>query len=237
MTPRDLITGSLRLIGVVASGETPPASELTDGMSALNDMLDSWSVEGLIVYKTTRESFALVANQAQYTMGTSGTPDFSSARPVDIEDAAIELTTSSPTVEVPMDILNDHQWAAEKIKGTTSTIPTKLHPQGTYPNETFDIWPVPQTNYNLILYTKKPLTTFTSLSTAISVPPGYQRAMRYNLAIELAPEYGKEPSQTVLDIADKSRRWVKRQNSKPRYLEMDAGAGGRGKRFNILSGE
>ena len=37
-------------------------------------------------------------------------------------------------------------------------------------------------------------------------PNGYARAMQYDLALELAPQYGVEPSQTIMRIADESKR-------------------------------
>jgi hypothetical protein len=46
-TARDLITMSLRSIGVLHSGETPSAEEANDGLVTLNQMLNSWLYEGI----------------------------------------------------------------------------------------------------------------------------------------------------------------------------------------------
>lgn len=46
-TARDLITMSLRSIGVLHSGETPSAEEANDGLATLNQMLNSWLYEGI----------------------------------------------------------------------------------------------------------------------------------------------------------------------------------------------
>jgi hypothetical protein len=61
--------------------------------------------------------------------------------------------------------------------------------------------------------------------------------LRYNLAIELAPEYGKEPSETTLGIAIQSKAKIKRMNSKPLYLKTDSALQTRGHVFNWLTGE
>ena len=83
MTGRDLVSASLRLIGVVASGETPASSEATDGLSALNLLISSWSTDGLLIYAITAETpLTLTAGDGSYTMGTSG--DFTN-RPQDQE--------------------------------------------------------------------------------------------------------------------------------------------------------
>jgi hypothetical protein len=48
-TVRDRIKRAMRLIGAAATGETPSADELADGLTALNAMLSSWSLESLLV--------------------------------------------------------------------------------------------------------------------------------------------------------------------------------------------
>jgi hypothetical protein len=50
MTGRDLISASLRLIGAIAPGESPEASEASDALGTVNRMLDSWANEPLMLY-------------------------------------------------------------------------------------------------------------------------------------------------------------------------------------------
>lgn len=52
-TARDLITMSLRSIGVLHSGETPSAEEADDALDTLNQMLSSWLYEGIDLEYTT----------------------------------------------------------------------------------------------------------------------------------------------------------------------------------------
>lgn len=42
----DILTRSLRLIGVLAEGTTPNAGQSTDGIAALDAMLATWEAEG-----------------------------------------------------------------------------------------------------------------------------------------------------------------------------------------------
>lgn len=236
MTARDLITGSLRIVGALANGEAPSASELQDGISALNDLLDSWSAQSLAVNARVRESFALLIGKQSYTMGAAG--DFNTSRPLEIEQATIEVTSASPSVEVPLAMLNDQEWADELVKGVSSAIPTKLHMQGTSPLETLDLWPIPAAVFNIILYSRKPLAQVANGNTAFTLPPGYNRALRYNLAAEIAGEYGRTISPKDQSIADDAFAIIKRQNTKPAYLKTETAAlGSQGKRFNILTGD
>lgn len=233
-TVRDLINGSLRLINVLADGETATASQHSDALSVLNQMIESWSIENLIIFFTTREEFTLTPSDGSYTIGSSG--DFNTTRPIDIESAMLEDQSVSPTVEYPLELITSRQWAEIDIKDLESPLPIKLYYDPTFPLATLKLWPIPSTAHKLVLYSKKALTEFASINTAISLPPGYWKALRFNLADELAPEYGKEASATVKTIASEAKANIKRKNIKPIYLKTDMATTGN-RPFNIYTGE
>lgn len=234
-TVRDLIAGSMRLIGAIATGETPAASEQADGLVALNDMLDSWSTEGLTVFDKVREEFSLVANQASYTMGVAG--NFNTSRPLRIENAGLILETSTPEVETPIRIINQDEWAAISQKDLTSDYPTRLYIEWANPLAVLFPWPVPTAANSLALYSWKPLTAFAGVATSVAFPPGYAKALRYCLALELAPEFGKQIDPAVVQQAMDSKENIKRMNIKPNYLSCDPGTLNNREFFNILTGE
>ncbi len=70
--PIDIISGALRSIGALAAGETVDAVTASDAFGMLNDMLDMWSNESLMVYYSTEVIFPLVQSQYQYTIGPGG---------------------------------------------------------------------------------------------------------------------------------------------------------------------
>lgn len=221
-TARDLIKASFQLLGILAAGESPQADEAKDALATMRRMLDSWSIERLMVYASARESFPLAGGQASYTMGLDVTADFNTARAVEIVDARIVVTGSNPPLEIPMDILNDHEWANVMQKSTPGSFPTKLHPNGTYPLDTLDVWPVPSSGCSIVLYSKKPLSAVTSLDTVIVLPPGYEDTIVTNLAVKIAPIYGRAVTQDLMSQAMDAKGNVKRQNIKPEYLECDS---------------
>ena len=51
-TVQDIVTGALRKCGVLRKGETPEASESSDALILLNDMIGSWSLESLLMIQT-----------------------------------------------------------------------------------------------------------------------------------------------------------------------------------------
>lgn len=233
MTGRDLVTASLRLFGAVAPGETIAASEATDGLASINRMIDSWSNESLLIYSRVREEFTLTPNDQSYTIGLTG--DFVTSRPMLIDEALIRDETASPALETKLNILSLSEWASIEQKASISAIPTDIYIEGTYPNETINLYPMPSTAYKLVIFSAKPINTITTLDTVLSLPPGYQRALVYNGAIELAPEYGKSVSAEIVKAAEESKSSIKRMNSKPSYLTADK-ALTNNSGFNFISG-
>ena len=68
---------------------------------------------------------------------------------------------------------------------------------------------------------------------ALALPPGYERAIKFNLAEELAPEYGTELLPGAIKIANESKKNVIRINSQPVVAQIDPGITGTGDRYNI----
>lgn len=235
MTARDLITKSLKLIGVLSGNEAPSANEASDALSSLNDMLDLWSTQSLLIYAKTQEVFPLVASQQSYTMGPGG--NFNTTRPQRIEEASLRINGTT-TNDLPVEIITQAQWANITVKSVTSSIPTKLFEQNTYPLDTIYLWPVPSDlSKSLVLWSWKPLTNFATLDTVVNLPPGYNKTLKYNLGVELAPEYGKQVDPVIIAQAVGSKDDIKRMNSKTILLSQDASVVGHRKAFNYLTGE
>lgn len=212
-TVRDLIKGSLRLIGAIASGETPRADEQADALFVLNDMIESWSTEGLVLRRNTRETYTATGGVQTFTMGTGG--NFNTTRPIALERAAVMQND----IEVPLEILNIDEWADIANKSQTSTYPIKIYEDNNFPLNNVSLWPIPSANVQLVLYSWKPLSRFSSVNDTIQLPPGFQRALRYNLAVELAPEYEKSAAAEVVAIASESKANIKKTNTKPIYMD------------------
>lgn len=234
-TALDLVTTSLQLLGVVASGEPVSAGEANDGMKALNRMLDSWTNESLMIPSKVREVFALVASQQTYTWGAGG--NWNSARPQRIEQALCQIVGTTPLLELPCDILNQAQYANVRIKATPSVFPTAIYNDDANPLANINVWPVPTAVNNMVFYSWKPLADLATLTTALSLPPGFEDAIMYNLAIRLAPMFGKPISMEVAGIAAESKANVKRMNTKKRYLGVDPALTTRSSRWNWRTGD
>lgn len=233
-TAADIIKGGLRDIGAIAAGETPSAAEISDGLESLNEMMNSWSAEGLALHVETREELTLVASQQSYTIGSGA--DFDTTRPEFVKGAGIK--ESGNDTEFMISVLqNMEEWQRISDKSTTSNIPTKLWYNPTYPNGTVNLWPIPDAANTLVLYSEKPLTTFALSTTDFSFPPGWFRALRKNLAVEMAPEYGVSVSGSLQKQADDSYANIVRSATKPVLMRNDAFGLTGHKSFNWKTGE
>lgn len=233
-TVADLISSSLRILGVLASEETPAAQEQTDAFNALNDMLASWANERLTLFATSRDTYPLTPGLNPHTIGIEGSPTFSATRPIRIDRASI-LLASSPNSELPVEIVDDGGWQILQGKATRG-IPAFLWPETKYPLINLWLNPIPVEADTLVLYTWQQLTPFPSVTTVVDLPPGYSKAIRYNLAKELAPEFGATLSAEAAANAEESLAAIKRGNSKPDYMRSDAAILRRGP-FNVISGD
>lgn len=70
--PIDIISRALKDIGALEAGEVPTADAAQDAFDMLNDMLDQWSNENMMVYNYTEIVFPVVQGQTQYTIGPGG---------------------------------------------------------------------------------------------------------------------------------------------------------------------
>lgn len=71
--PIDIISGALKDIGALAAGETPTSDAVQDAFYMLNDMVDQWSNESMMVSYKTEIIFPITPGQIQYTIGPGGT--------------------------------------------------------------------------------------------------------------------------------------------------------------------
>ena len=116
-TALDLITSSMRLIGAIASGETPTADEANDALATLNDMLSSWALRNLLAYQKVNSALNLVGGIQSYTIGTGGA--FNVDRPISINGAFV----TSSGVDFPLRVLTTEEWNSIELKSFSAPIP------------------------------------------------------------------------------------------------------------------
>lgn len=231
-TAAEIIDGSLRLLGVLAEGETPSASVMQDSIMAINQMIQSWDTERLSVFSTQDQVFTWPANIISRTLGPTG--DFVGNRPIEIDDATYFKDPSSG-LSFGVKLINQQQYDGIAFKTVTSTYPQVLWVNNTFPNIEMTIYPVPIKALEWHIVSVETLNEVSSVATDMYFPPGYLRAFRYNLACELAPEFGIEPSPQVQRIAMTSKRNLKRINFPGDLMAIPYPIVATRQRYNIYS--
>jgi hypothetical protein len=232
-TAGDQINGALRLIGQLAEGEEPSAATANDALAALNQMIDSWNTERLSVFSTQDQVFSWLPNFATRTLGPTG--DFVGNRPILIDDSTYFRDPSS-NISFGIKLINQQQYNGIAVKTVTSTYPQVMFVNMTYPDITMTVYPVPTKVLEWHIVSVEELTSPALLSTPLAFPPGYLRAFRYNLACEIAPEFGVEPSPQVSRIAMYSKRNLKRINNPDDIMSLPYSIVATRQRFNIFAG-
>lgn len=232
-TAGDIITGALRLIGVVAEGESPSPESAADALSAMNQMIESWNTERLSVFATEDQIFSWPATEISRTLGPTG--DFVGNRPILVDDATY-FKDPSTGVSYGLKLINQQQYNGIALKTVRSTYPQVMWVNMTYPDIEMYIYPVPTRVLEFHIVSVEQLSRPAILATNLTFPPGYLRAFRYNLACELAPEFGVEPSRQVQRIAMTSKRNLKRINNPDDIMSIPYSIVGTRQRYNIYAG-
>lgn len=209
----DLIKSSLRLLNILdaESGENPTGPMAQDALQTLNQMLDAWNAERLMIFTLTKTVFTLVPGQQTYTCGSGG--DFDIPRPAKIEDAyIIQLQNPAQPLELQLPMYTDEQWAGIPVKNIVSTLPNVFYDDGAFPFRNLSYYPIPSILVQTALWTWTSLQLCSDLTTVMSFPPGYQEAFRFNLATRLAPEYGVQTPIEVAAYALESKARLKSYN-------------------------
>jgi hypothetical protein len=156
-------------------------------------------------------------------------------RPILVDDSTYFKDPASG-ISYGLKLINQQQYNGIAVKTVTSTYPQVMWVNMTYPNITMTVYPVPTKVLEFHIVSVQELTNPANLVTNLAFPPGYLRAFRYCLACELAPEFGVEPSPTVMRIAMTSKRNLKRINNPDDIMSIPYSIVGTRQRFNIFAG-
>ena len=208
ITALDLIRRSMYLINALAAGEYPDDQDANDGLLTLNEMLSDLSTQTLAVYGTDNDEFVVTPGKFEYTYGLTG--DFNVQRPVWVDDAYC----IRGGVTTPVDLISIEEYNRIAVKSVSQPLIERAVWINSFPLSKFIMWPIPSEAVTFGISTRRVLTEVASLQTLISLPPGYDKMLRFNLAADLWPEYsnGTTDIQAVRETARKTLGRVKVAN-------------------------
>ena len=183
-TVSDLIHSSMRLIGAIAAGETLETTELNDAFTSLNEMIDSWNTEGASLPGRQRLTIPLQQTNT-YVLASRPNQIVAASSSIAGVDSAVEIVDAAGFEAVPE-------------KGLLSIYVKKLYCDYMLPTASIYLWPTPRIAGNLEMFITSPMVLFGTLTDSVNLPAGYETALRFNLALALAPEYGRPIDQLVM---------------------------------------
>ena len=227
-TVGDLIRSSMRKIGVLAAGEAMPADEGDDALHVFSAMVDAWTNETLLIPIVGVVTHPLVNDESEYTIGIYPDPQpvplpnthIETARPERIIAAFIRDSFGTDYIQEAIDV-NTFSGISRKTDGAR---PSRFYVRKGWPLNTILFESVPYTEETLHLEVVQPLSEIlptACLTDAVNLPPGYVRALVYNLCLELAPEWGKQVTPLIATQAVQGKKWLKRNNYRSLVSGMD----------------
>ena len=215
-----MIVNSLININERPIGSSLTSTEGVYYLGKFNTFLESIALERLMIPAITQEGFSLSANTPSYTIGSGGV--FNTSRPTKILRAFIRDSSNadSDVAVVPFDV-----FASIINKNVTGSYPQWLYYDQAYDSNglaTIQVYPQPKSGLTLYLESQKQLQSFANLSTAMLLPPGYQRFIESNFAIECAPGF-TAISPELVKIAKESKASIKGINLPDSMMRLDHG--------------
>jgi len=210
-------TGSILGGFPTVTGVTVPSALVTGGtVTDLAGVIPANTTISSIGTNTVTLSANATFSASSDTFTYTVPGNFAIPRPIRITNAFTRITASGSTgLDYQIEIINRDKYTAIGLKGLAGPWPTMLYYDPTYPYGTLYFYPNPSSGGVLHLWTDAIFSDFSTLNQAINLPQGYARAIKKNLAMELAPEYGKAVSPLLARQAMESKMAVKKLNSIP----------------------
>jgi hypothetical protein len=227
-TANDITDASYRKCGMKA----PSTIEDADALTALNNMIGSWSID-FIVPVVTRESFDLVVGQAEYTIASGAAYDFDTVRPISINNVHLR---DSDGYSYPVRLLSAKDYNLIGSK-TLEGRPKSLYFVPEYPTAKIIFNKEADKVYTAYFEFNKHLTEIAAIGDTVSLPNEFKEALVYNLAIRLAEDNSIDLPPSIATLAQMTYTQVSRIgsiNKMPPVARFEMAGGGL---YNIATDE
>lgn len=227
--------GNLTNLSATITGVTPPAllkagadlSASSGGIPAGTTVL---AVGVNTVTMSAQATQTVTPDQITYTVPG----DFKVARPLRVTESFTRITTSGSSLDYPIEMIAQARYVEIGYKRIPAPWPIACWYNPTMPLGNLFFYQTPNTAGELHLFVDNILTNLPNLTTAIVMPQGYARFLKWILAKELAPEYGKQWTAQMESNLKEARSYVEALNETPavvskydtaitRKQRMDAG--------------
>ena len=226
-TASNVIDSALRAIAVAdpEGGLTPSTTERTNALTALNYIVTSWQADGMQVWCQKQASYVLTA-ASSYTVGPGG--NIVIARPLSVTQAWLRDTSTNP-IDIPINMIDRSTYNMLSSKSSVGA-PNQLFYDPEYDRDATNnganakgkiyVWPTPDstivTNYDLYFIYTRPIEDFNAVTDTLDFPQYWFNAIKWNLAHQLAFEYG-----IPVEILDRIGRLAEEEKGKAMAFDTE----------------
>ena len=208
-TGTTILEGALRSLGVLRAGGSSSTDQKTIGLEAINLILGSLSNDGLIKPFRTTESFSTAGSIADRTIGASG--DWNTSKPTDIEAMWVRETSG---VDNPVEKMTATEYAMAEGKSLASGRPTRFYFEpvdsgtpATLSKVYFNKTTSATETFWMISY--KVFAQLSTIGDTVALDPAWIRLLKFNVAVDLAPELGVQVTPELATLAQSSMNSVR----------------------------
>jgi len=202
VSSNEIVKAALRTIGVMKAGDVPDEAIMANGREALNMMVKQWmapanfKAPGLKMWVRNRATLTLTA-KAEFIFKDSG-GDLDIDPPVAIISASRRNSDNKDSLMTPM-LLGEYEAIGDK---TAEGSPTKYYYENQLDGGHFYLNHVPNdlTDTIRIVYLQ-PIKDVDAGTDAVDFSQEWFRALKYNLAVDLALENDKPITDGLMLLA------------------------------------
>lgn len=184
-TTNDLIVNALQLIGEISPDEIPSSAVVAKCLYLLNDLLDYFSVKGILIPFINELTFNITAGKSDYTISNATSADVIGERIVELDYVTLVSNASA----YPCRIINRSQLynISRSTQITGRPIQVILDRQPLFTKLRF--YPSPDMTYECQVRGKFMLDSLELFDNLDEIPRYMFRFLRYALARELLSEF------------------------------------------------
>ena len=197
-----VISASLRTLGVIGAGDQPTPEDFQNCAQALNLYIKQLQTKGLPLWKYVDLNVPMVVGQYIYTLGPTG--DVICDRPLRVLMAFIRSNQGNDTV---LQQISRQEYMQLGVK-TSQGIPNQFYYDPQLNNGVLYLYNVPNmTGYTVHLQVQSPLSDVTTPSSTPEFPSEWFNLLKFGLADQVSLEYGVN-TQVRQELAARAAKYL-----------------------------
>jgi len=215
LTRDTIISTALRRLRVLDAAETAASADITTGAAVLNLLIKAWALKDVNLWLTQEAVLTLILARGMYYLGPTGDTCLTVVgsaqitRPIEVLEARIRDTDNN---DEPLTICQTRDEFFSITDKTSSGDATHVWYDPVITNGRLYVWPVADDATKTIVFTmRRTIEDFDASANDFDGPPEVLDAIVWNLAVNLAPEYGREVPQLVMAKAQETFNDVARK--------------------------